>query len=129
MKSLGAKENGKILDSAFASSSKVNNNYGASHGRMNSLVAWIPENYSKIGRLSPHYLEVDLGSLKTVTAVETQGLPKFYVKKFKLLLSAGKESFDVYKENHEIKVSTVFIIFQSRMEVMRSEKTKAKVSS
>lgn len=65
-------ETGKILDSAFSSSSNARNDSSAEKARIRSeLNGWCPLN--KISKTTYEYLQIDLGNLTVITLIELQG--------------------------------------------------------
>ncbi|CAF1363826.1 unnamed protein product [Adineta ricciae] len=65
-------ENGKILDSAFSSSSHASEETRASKARIRSdNDGWCPEN--KISSTTNEYIQIDLVNLTVITLVELQG--------------------------------------------------------
>lgn len=81
---LGASVMGYLPSNAFTASSSTDN-YGPSQGRLNNLKsAWIPQNFDR--SVPTDYLQVDLGAVKTITGVSSQGLHagNFFVKSYHL---------------------------------------------
>ena len=99
--------------SSFSASS-VGANYFPSKGRITSTDVWIPEPFNKLNRDSPDYLQVDLGSSKAITAVETRGHALYYVTKFEIWLSHHGKSFFQHQEgNQTVCVIAFHIIYLS----------------
>ncbi|CAF3569586.1 unnamed protein product [Adineta steineri] len=65
-------ETGKILDSAFSSSSHVNDSTVASNARIrNEITGWCP--FNKISSTTYEYIQIDLVNLTVITLIELQG--------------------------------------------------------
>ena len=76
-------------------------------GRVGTFsTAWIPSNFQPTDNLRTEYLQVDLGHLKTVTAVSTQGLTRgtFFVKTYSLKFSKDGDIFDDFYHAKSTKV-------------------------
>ena len=85
-------ESGAIPDEDMeASSTRLSGVTGPSQGRLNNpFSAWSP----KSNEFLP-YLDIDLGSVKYITAVSTQGHPlaKEYVRQYRLKYSNDGERY------------------------------------
>ena len=113
MGSLGAAFNGYLHASAFTSSSETIK-YGPENGRLNTPnAAWIPRvwqpDLSKKDHANLDYLQIDLQSVKTVSAVSTQGLQsEFFVRRFSLMFSIDGEEFDPFFQANDKQVCFFF---------------------
>lgn len=109
---LGAGWNFTLPDSAFNASSSFFSgswDFGAYNGRLykqddrirKRTGCWCARNKKK-----EQWLQVDLGKIKFVTAVATQGRDKYYehVKSYELAFSKDGQRWNRYKENGRIRV-------------------------
>lgn len=93
-------ESGKILDQAFTASSSYNKWHGPHQARLNNVKsnkgegAWCSKN-NTIG----NYIQVDLGSVRELTRIGTQGRNTtyfMYVSKYKLQYSTVGIAYDTF---------------------------------
>ncbi|XP_078364915.1 uncharacterized protein LOC144649315 isoform X2 [Oculina patagonica] len=109
---LGVGWNFTLPDSAFTASSSFYSgpwDFGAYNGRLykqddrikKRIGGWCARDKS-----NGQWLQVDLGKIKFVTAVATQGRDKYYehVKSYELAFSKDGERWNRYKENGRIRV-------------------------
>ncbi|XP_031562261.1 lactadherin-like [Actinia tenebrosa] len=99
-------EDRSIPDSALSASSSYghqsNPSFWAKDGRLNIISSWAPSSLS-VGQ----YLQVDLGQVKIVTKIATQGRPGDqvkYVTKYKIKWSIDGQTWEDHKENDVVKV-------------------------
>ena len=75
--------------------------YGRLNGRRGSIGAWC----TKTNNDRTDYLQVDMGAVRSVCAVETQGSTGGqWITSFKLELSLDGTTFNYYTENNTVKV-------------------------
>ena len=90
----------KILDSKITSSS-VYIEYYPYKGRLNGQKGWCPSSTSNRN----DFIQVDMGEVRSVCAVATQGKKDgSYVKSYKLLVSTDGVTWNTYQENNAVKV-------------------------
>ena len=90
----------KILDSKITSSS-VYNDYYPHKGRLNGQKGWCQSSTS----IRNDFIQVDMGAVRSVCAVATQGKKNgSYVKSYKLLVSTDGVTWNTYQENNADKV-------------------------
>ena len=93
-------------DSAFTASSE-SRSYEAKQGRLsNEQTAWIPVKFQPHGNIRDEYLQVDLGQIKTITAISTQGFTghAFFVKSYSLRFGNDGKVFDQFLQAKSTKV-------------------------
>ena len=101
---------------SISASSEYSYNYAAAKGIFTSDRAWIPKLLNKLHPDNPDFLQVDLGNVKTITALQTRGLSSYYVKKFQILLSNDGKSFLQYKSGNKtvcVYIYTHFYIYKT----------------
>ena len=97
-------QNHSIPNEAIKASSKLDDKHSASEARLNSTGAWVSDSCDK-----RPWIQLDLGEVKEVTKIATQGghvggVARF-VGSYILLFSKDEESgFEGYKEGNKIKV-------------------------
>lgn len=100
---------GYLPSNAFTASSSTDN-YGPSQGRLNNLKsAWIPQNFDR--SVPTDYLQVNLGAVKTITGVSSQGLHagNFFVKSYHLYFGDDGHIFSKFLNVNSVDhVRTVF---------------------
>ena len=106
-------ENGRILDRQLSASSAWDDNtlrYGSSRARLR-MASWPPGWNAKKNDPNP-WLQIDLGSIKTVTGVATQGYgasqTKEWVKTYSVLTSSDGKNWETYKVGNKEKVIFTF---------------------
>ncbi|KAL9961275.1 hypothetical protein ACROYT_G030184 [Oculina patagonica] len=99
-KPIGVADVNKITDDKITSST-VYLQYYSHHGRLHGATGWCPS--TKTNR--DDFVQVDMGAVRAVCAVATQGKPTgSFVTSFKLLLSTDGASWNAYKEDNVGKV-------------------------
>ena len=100
-------ESGTIADSQLTASSSDTNPPGwqPRKARLNNKLAWCSER-KKLGH---EYLQIDLGKIRHIASIKTQGLRyalvSFFVKSFAVKYSYDGRSWLSYKEGDRGKVS------------------------
>ena len=105
MQTIGLASSDAFPDSSFSASTKFNNIYAPSNGRLNGEMAWAPK-----GNDDPNdYLQIDLLYEYAICAVATQGAAKNdeWTTKYKLQLSLDGNNFVTYQENNLDKVGLI----------------------
>ena len=96
-------------DSRFSASSEFDGRYEAFKARLNKPFGWAP----KDGDIDSAYLQIDLGTVRSIYAIATQGHggldgngknDKEWVKSYKIELSLDKSVWRFYKEGSRVKV-------------------------
>ena len=103
---MGAADISTIPDDRITASTVYNSNYQPYHGRLNGRRgpegAWCPKTNSD----RSDYLQVDMGAVRSVCAVETQGTTTdAWTTSFKLKLSLDGTTFNYYVEDNAVKVN------------------------
>ena len=91
-------ENRAISDTQISASSQWSPVYGPHEGRLNNKRRGV---WVAVKNDINQWLQVDLGSYSTITAVATQGRSRMvrqWVTKFKIKYSVDGSSFQTYKE-------------------------------
>ena len=103
-------ENGKILDSAIRASSTYHEMHRPQLARLHRTefehFSWAPADpYDS-------WIQVDLGEVKSVTGVATQGRPSHpqWTTSYKLSFSDNSQNWEVYKESGSEKVCVILIV-------------------
>ena len=92
----------RITASTFAGSNQYQPYYGRLNGQRGSVGAWC----TKINNDRTDYLQVDMGAVRSVCAVATQGTTgSHWITSFKLELSLDGTTFNYYMENNTVKVN------------------------
>ncbi|XP_031557770.1 uncharacterized protein LOC116294321, partial [Actinia tenebrosa] len=93
-------ENSQIPDSHLTSSSSSDNFHAASRGRLYGSSSWCSQT---IG--NNEYIQVDLGQVKTVTGIATQGNPHMnaWVTSYKVGYSFDNRYWNEYKQGQVVK--------------------------
>ena len=82
-------------------SSSVYRQYYPYQGRLNGQEGWCPSSTSNRN----DFIQVDMGAVRSVCAVATQGKKSgSYVESYKLLVSTNGVSWNTYQENNADKV-------------------------
>lgn len=90
----------KIIDGKITSSS-VYLEYYPYKGRLNGQEGWCPSSTSNRN----DFIQVDMGAVRSVCAVATQGKKSgSFVKSYKLLVSTDGVTWNMYQENNADKV-------------------------
>ncbi|XP_028415658.1 retinoschisin-like [Dendronephthya gigantea] len=84
-------EDGRIKNSQISSSTDENG-FSTSKGRLNGADSWYSTNDDQ-----NHWLQVDLGKKKLVTAIATQGFGNSWVKTYSISYGVDKENLTSYK--------------------------------
>ncbi len=99
-KPVGVADVNKIPDDKITSST-VYLQYFSYQGRLHGATGWCPS--TKTDRND--FIQVDMGAVRAVCAVATQGKPNgSFVTSFKLLLSTDGANWNAYKEDNVDKV-------------------------
>jgi len=78
---------------------------------LKSNKAWIPLDYQP-KKIGDDYLQIDLQSVKKVTAVSTQGFQqKLFVRGYSLMFSQNGEDFDLFLQGNSEKVIYLYFSF------------------
>ena len=104
-------ENKGVADTEMASSSRLNNTHTSSHGRLYGATSWCSSTSSV-----NEYIQVDLGQVKTVTGIATQGDPTNdkWIKTYTIRYSLNGNSWNDYTGGtSSIKVCDVSILLQT----------------
>ena len=76
--------------------------YGRLNGQRGSLGAWCPKTSSN----RTDFLQVDMGAVRSICAVATQGTTRnHWITSFKLKLSLDGTTFNYYMEDNAVKVN------------------------
>ncbi|KAK3715659.1 hypothetical protein QZH41_020735 [Actinostola sp. cb2023] len=96
-------ENSEIHNSQMTSSSSSNNSHDASRGRLYGSSSWCSSTAS-----NTEYIQVDLGQVKTVTGIATQGDPTQdkWVTSYKVSYGFSDGVWYEYKEGQVTKIFT-----------------------
>ena len=107
MNSVGVSDSSIIYDQRFSASSSQGSNT-ASNGRLDGTSAWIPSSNNNIS----DYLQIDLGSVYVVCAVETQGNQRAddWTKTYKIETSLDNMNWQWYQEDNTVKVCMVRVV-------------------
>ena len=102
---MGVADINTIPDDRITASTIHDSRYHPYYGRQNGrrgLGVWCP----KTTYHRTDYLQVDMGAVRTVCAVATQGSTAgFWTTSFKLRLSLDGTTFNVYVEDNAVKVN------------------------
>ena len=103
-----------MIPDARMTASTHHSNYYPYYGRLNEnrgRATWCAKTTSD----KTDFLQVDMGALKSVCAVETQGSRKdgVWTIRYKLHLSTDGVTWNVYKEDNVEKVNMSFILYFS----------------
>ena len=104
---MGVADIDTIPDDRITASTFVNNDrpyYGRLNGRKRSRGVWCPK--TEYDRTD--YLQVDMGAVRSVCAVATQGITRSVrTTSFKLKISLDGTTFNYYMEDNAVKVNTL----------------------
>ena len=105
---MGVADINVIPDNRMTASTYFDDGHYPFYGRLNGTRgdgAWGP----KTGSNKTDYLQVDMGAVYSVCAVETQGewSGDYWTKSFKLQFSSDNATWQSYKEHNTEKVSTI----------------------
>ena len=103
---LGVADRNTIPDARMTGSTYHDSRYHPSYGRLNGKRGkggWCAKTPSD----RTDYLQVDMGAVSSVCAVETQGIRVAWVSTYKLHFSVDGVTWNNYKENNVFKVSTL----------------------
>ena len=105
-KALGVADSNKIPDDKMTTSS-VYLSYNPYEGRLNGSSGWCPSTRSNL----EDYLQIDMGSLRSVCAVATQGKSSgSYVTSYKLSFSTDGETWNTYQGQSQDKVTFLYLL-------------------
>ena len=104
-KPIGVVDRNRISDARMTASSSYNNDYHPSYGRLNESSGnggWCPKTNSD----RTDYLQVDMGEVRSVCGVATQGIrgSTIWTTSYKLQLSTNSITWNNYKETNIEKV-------------------------
>ena len=100
-RAVGVGNKNKIPDNQITASSYYLRYY-PSKGRLNGPDGWCQKPY---GITNGDYIQVDMGKVRSVCAVATQGKRSgSYIKSYKLSLSTDGNTWNTYKEQNVEKV-------------------------
>ena len=102
--SLGAAYGGLLKDEAFSATSSAQS-YDPFKGRLNAPGGWIPKNHDPTDYLRIDYLQIDLGEVKTITGIVTQGVGEFFSKSYLLRFSINGTYYEDFIAVKQIRVS------------------------
>ena len=105
--SVGIRDSSIIPDYRFSASSSRGGNE-PSEGRLRGSKAWVPSTNNN----ADDYLQIDLGSVYFVCAVETQGNPATneWTKTYKIKISSDNVKWTNYQEGNVEKVACVAFV-------------------
>ena len=107
MNSVRVSDSSIIYDQRFSASSSLSSSR-ASYGRLNGARAWIPSSNNN----NNDYLQIDLGSVYVVCAVDTQGNPSAndWTETYKIETSLDNVNWQWYQEKNIVKVCMVRVV-------------------
>ena len=99
---IGVADVNKIPDSSMTAPSYYSTSYYPYYGRLDTTRgnAWCPKTTDD----RTDYLQVDLGALHSVCALETQGKSGEWTTQYKVSMSRDGVSWALYQENNKVKV-------------------------
>ena len=103
---MGVADVNTIRDDRITASSFHNSNYQPYYGRLNGWRGLFEAWCTKTKNDRTDYLQVDMGAVRSVCAVATQGgRGSQWITSFKLKLSLDGTTFNYYMEDNAVKVN------------------------
>ena len=109
-RAIGVADNNKIPDDNITSSTFWTG-YDATQGRLNGETGWCPSTEKD----RDDYIQVDMGAVRSVCAVATQGKKtRSFTESYKLSFSADGVNWITYKECSDDKVEDKYYLIQKK---------------